>query len=60
MKNKPLELDNDLNKTNVESGEKSYCSINDDAKGVLVSTWKSDKGGNGIDGQSGKVRVGWS
>ena len=38
MKNKPLELDNDLNKTNVESREKSYCSINDGTKRVLVST----------------------
>ena len=61
MKNKPLELDNELNKTNEESEEKisvsGNCSIYGGMHGVFESSLSSDTDGNGVEGYSGKARA---
>ena len=62
MKNKPLELVNELNETNGKSGERISVSgnnsINGGTQGVFDSSRRSDTEGKGVKGYSGKVRVG--
>ena len=62
MKNRQLELDNELNKTNGESEEIISVSgnllINGGAHGVFETSWKLDTEGNGDGEHSWKVRAG--
>ena len=52
MKNKPLELDNELNKTNGESGERIPVSGN-----CSINGGRYDTEGRSVEGHSGKARV---
>ena len=62
MKNKPPDVDNDLDKTKGKIGESisvSDYSIKGDGEIVSVLACKSDKEVEGVSWGSGKVRVGW-
>ena len=62
MKNKPLDINNDLIRNIGECGygiSVSDFSINGDGEIIFVSAWKSDKEVKAVSWGSGNVRVGW-
>ena len=62
MKNKPLDVDNDFDKTSGEGGEKVSrleFSIKDDGGILFVSVCKSDNEVKGVRWGSVNARVGW-